>query len=146
MQLLRHIGGGGEDFAIALAGPTDNELCYQGRPAPALRLACRERAPDVLRPSQGLEQFLEEDFMGGELLEPRGIRGFEVDRHPVGKAHDLQDLLTLNPRHQLQMQIPPVGVAAAQDSCGIQQPILRAHAAPGNARTQEQPLCGTRLV
>jgi hypothetical protein len=23
---------------------------------------------------------------------------------------------------------------------------LRAHAAPGNARTQEQPLCGTRLV
>ena len=25
MQLLRHIGGGGEDFAIALAGPTDND-------------------------------------------------------------------------------------------------------------------------
>ena len=56
------------------------------------------------------------------------------------------DQRALDPRHQFQMQIPPVGVAAAQDSCGVQQPILRAHAASGDARTQKQPLCSTRLV
>ena len=133
-------------WPVTRDGPTDNELCYQGRPAPALRLACRECAPDVLRPSQGLEQFLEEDFMGGELLEPLSIWGFEIDRHPVGKAHGLQDLLALDSRHQFQMQISPVGVTTAQDGNGVQQPILRAHAAPGDTRAQKQPLCGPRLV
>src|SRR5262249_31300850 len=44
------------------------------------------------------------------------------------------------------MQISPVGMTAAQDSRGVQQPILRAHAASGDARTQKQPLCRTRLV
>jgi hypothetical protein len=28
---------------------------------------------------EGLEQFLKEDLMRGELLEPLGIRGFEID-------------------------------------------------------------------
>src|SRR5262245_19466170 len=84
--------------------------------------------------------------MWGELLEPLGIGGFEIDRYPVGKAHGLQDLLALDSGHQLQMQISPVGMTAAQDSGGVQQPILRAYAASGDARTQKQPLCSTRLV
>ena len=95
---------------------------------------------------EGLEQFLEEDFMGGKLPEPLSIWGFEIDRHPVGKAHGLQDLLALDPGHQFQMQISPVGVAAAQDSGGIQEPILCAHAASSDARAQKQPICSTRLV
>src|SRR4029453_7628780 len=131
---MPHISSGSECFVSALAGPTDDELCYQGRPAPALRLACRERAPDVLRPFERLEQFLEKDFMRGELPEPLSIWSFEIDRHTVGKAHGLQDLLALDPTHQFQMQISPVGVTAAQDSGGVHQPILRAHAAPGDAR------------
>jgi hypothetical protein len=111
--LLRHIGSRGEDFAIVLAGSADDELRNQGGPAPALRLACRERAPDVLRPFERLEQFFEEDFMRGELQEPLSIRGFKIDRHTVGKAHGLQDLLALDSGHQFQMQIASVGMAAA---------------------------------
>jgi hypothetical protein len=84
--------------------------------------------------------------MGGELPEPLSIWGFEIDRHSVGKAHGLQDLLALDPRHQFQMQISSIGVPAAQDSGGIQQPILRAPTTSGDARTQKQPLCSTRLV
>jgi hypothetical protein len=84
--------------------------------------------------------------MGGELPEPLSIWGFEIDRYPVGKAHGLQDLRALDPRHQFQMQISSIGVAAAQDSGSVQQPILRAHTASGDARTQKQPLCSTRLV
>ena len=88
---------------IALTGSADDELRHQGGPAPALRLAWRERTPDVLRPSERLEQLFEKDFMGGELPEPFGIRGFEIDRHPVSQAHGLQDLLALDPRHQFEM-------------------------------------------
>ena len=84
--------------------------------------------------------------MRGELLEPLGIRGFEIDRYPVGKAHGLQDLLALDSGHQLQMQISPVGMAAAQESGSVQQPILCAHAASGDARAEKQPICSTCLV
>src|SRR5207237_2426345 len=43
-------------------------------------------------------------------------------------------------------KISPIGVAAAQDSSSVQQPILRAHTASGDARAQKQPLCSTSLV
>src|SRR5687768_4719362 len=72
-DVLVEVVGGGEDFEVTFADGTDDKLGDGGGPAAVPGVAGWLVAAVFFDPLEGAEEFFEEDFLGGELVEAFGV-------------------------------------------------------------------------
>ena len=73
------------------------------------------------------------NFMRREFGKPLGVRRFQIDRDTIRELHGAIDLIFLRAGHNLEVEISAILMFAAQDLGGVEEFILRADSAAGDA-------------
>ena len=137
-RLVDEIAGHVQQFQVAFAGRADHELGHRRRPAALQVFAGRPFASNGLDPLQRGQQFLHKTLLGSQQRQALRRGSFQIDRQPVGQLHGPVDLVVLGAGHDLQVHIAPETMPFAQDGDGVQQFVLRAHAAADDAAAEKQ--------
>jgi hypothetical protein len=124
---------GVQQLQVGVAHRADDELRHDAGAQPLL-------APQLADPLQAREELAPEILLGRQRGQPLGGGALQVDRDAVGELHRPPHLVVLGAGHDLEVDVAAIAVAFAQNLGGVDDLVLRRHAALDDPRREEQPL------